>query len=108
VNSPALGPVRVQLLHVPNCPLMGRVRDTLDDCLRHVGFAVRVEEHEGLYPSPTLVIDGIDVATGARPSREICCRFDLPTCAQIATALNRAARACGGPTTISREPRPRF
>ncbi|MGH3968096.1 MAG: alkylmercury lyase [Mycobacterium sp.] len=98
--------MRVQLLHVPDCPLMGRLRHTLDDCLRHVGFAVRVEELEGSCPSPTLVIDGIDVATGAPPSREICCRFDLPTCAQIATALNRAARARGGPAAISREPRP--
>lgn len=108
MSSPAPGPVRVQLLHVPDCPLMGRVRDTLDDCLRHVAFAVRVEELEGCYPSPTLVIDGIDVVTGAPPSREICCRFDLPSCAQIAHALNRAARPSGGPSTISREPRPRF
>lgn len=103
-----MSPVRVQLLHVPGCPLIGRVRDTLNDCLRHVGVAVRIEEFEGPYPSPTLVIDGIDVATGARPSREVCCRLDLPTCAQITSALNRAARACGDPATISREPLPQF
>jgi hypothetical protein len=108
MNSPAPGPVRVQLLHVPDCPLTGRVRDALYDCLRHVGFSVQVEELEGSYPSPTLVIDGIDVVTGVRPSREICCRFDLPTCAQIVTALNRAARTCGGPASISGELLPRF
>ncbi|ORA34727.1 hypothetical protein BST20_19285 [Mycobacterium branderi] len=84
--------MRVQLLHVPDCPLLGPLRDILDDCLRHVPFAVWVDELEGAYPSPTLVIDGIDVATGAPASGEICCRFDLPTCAQIAAALNRAAR----------------
>ncbi|WP_045384620.1 hypothetical protein [Mycobacterium kyorinense] len=100
--------MRVQLLHVPDCPLIGRVRDTLEDCLRHVGVAVRVDELEGSYPSPTLVIDGIDVATGALPSREVCCRFDLPTCAQIVTALDRAARACEGRAPISREPLPQF
>lgn len=93
MSNPA--PVRVQLLHVPDCPLVGRVRDTLEDCLRHIAFAVQVEEIEGAYPSPTLVIDGIDVATGAPPSREICCRLDLPTCGQIAHALNRAAKMPG-------------
>lgn len=98
MNSPGWSPVRVQLLHIPDCPLTERVRDTLDDCLRHVAFAVRVEELEGSYPSPTLVIYGIDVATGAAPSREICCRFDLPTRDQIAAALNRAVRAGGGPS----------
>lgn len=84
-------PVRVQLLHVPGCPLTRRLLDTLDDCLRHMTFAVQVDELEGPYPSPTLVVDGVDVATGAAPPGEICCRFDLPTRAQIATALNRAA-----------------
>jgi hypothetical protein len=102
------GPVRVQLLHVPDCPLTGRVRDALYDCIRHVGFSVRVEELEGAYPSPTLVVDGIDVATGARPSREICCRLDVPTCAQIVTALNRAARTCAEPASSRGELLPRF
>jgi hypothetical protein len=95
MSSPHRDAVRVQLLHVRDCPLIQRVRDTLDDCLRQVAFTVRVDELEGCYPSPTLVIDGIDVATGAPPPREICCRFDLPTRAEIADALNRAARRRG-------------
>ena len=81
----------MQLLHVADCPLVSRVRDTLHDCLQYVGFPVGVEDLEGAYPSPTLLIDGIDVATGGPPPRGICCRFDLPTGAQITTALNRAA-----------------
>jgi hypothetical protein len=84
-------PVRVQLLHVPDCPLVSRVREALSDCLQRVGLPVHVEDLEGAYASPTLLIDGIDVATGAAPPREICCRFDLPTRAQITIALNRAA-----------------
>jgi hypothetical protein len=96
VKDPARPPVRVQLLHVADCPLVSRLRDTLDDCLQHVRFAVRVEDLEGAYPSPTLLIDGIDVATGNPPRREICCRFDLPSSAQIATALNRAATSGAG------------
>jgi hypothetical protein len=91
VKDPARPPIRVQLLHVADCPLVGRLRDKLDDCLQQVRFAVQVEDLEGAYPSPTLLINGIDVATGAPPAREICCRFDLPTYAQITTALNRAA-----------------
>lgn len=87
------GPVRAQLLHVPDCPLVSQVRETLADCLRNVWFPVRVEDLEGAYPSPTLLIDGIDVATGAPLRNEVSCRFDLPTCAQIISALNRAVDA---------------
>jgi hypothetical protein len=93
MKDPAQPPVRVQLLHGPDCPLVSVVREALDDCLRRIGFPVRVEELEGAYPSPTLLIEGIDVATGAPPRREICCRFDLPTCVQITSALTRAATA---------------
>jgi hypothetical protein len=96
MKDPARPPVRVQLLHVADCPLVSRVRDTVSDCLQRVGFPVRVEDIEGAYPSPTLVIGGIDVATGAPPPREICCRFDLPTGAQITAALNRAASSGAG------------
>lgn len=59
-------------------------------------FPVLVEDLEGAYPSPTLLIGGIDVATDASPPREIYCRFDLPTCVQITTALNRAAALGAG------------
>jgi len=57
-----------------------------------VRFPVLVEDLEGAYPSPTLLIGGID----ASPPREIYCRFDLPTCVQITTALNRAAALGAG------------
>ena len=44
------------------------------------------EEIEGPYPSPTLLIDGIDV-TGRDPGTEPCCRLDLPTEEDILMAL---------------------
>ena len=84
-------PVRVQLLHIPDCPLVSRVRDTLNECLQRVRFPVRVEDVDRAYASPTLVIDGVDAATGSAPPCVLCCRLDLPTCAQIITALSRAA-----------------
>jgi hypothetical protein len=93
MKDPAQTAVGVELLYGPDCPLVSVVREALDECLRRVGFPVRVEEREGDYSSPTLLIEGIDVATGAPPPREICCRLDLPTCAQITTALTRAATA---------------
>jgi len=96
MKDAARPPVRVQVLHVADCPLVSRVRDMLSDCLQHVGFPVWVEDLEGDYPSPTLLVDGIDVATGAPPPAAICCRFDLPTCAQITTALQRAATSGPG------------
>jgi hypothetical protein len=83
-------PVTVELLHVPDCPLVDRVRDTLHDCLALANRPVQVSELEGDYPSPTLLIDGIDVVTGEPPRREPCCRFDLPTRDQILAALHAA------------------
>lgn len=90
MTDTAPAPIRVRLLHVPDCPLVSRVRYTLNDCLQRVSFPVQVEEVVGACASPTLVIDGLDAATGLPPPREVCCRLDLPTCAQIDTALSRA------------------
>lgn len=83
-------PVRVQLLRVPDCPLVEQVRATLRECLRTTSIPVLVEELEGSYPSPTLLVDGVDVVTGTAPSHEACCRLDLPTRTQILDALRRS------------------
>lgn len=82
--------VIVELLHVPDCPLVDRVRDMLRACLPMAPRPVQVTEREGDYPSPTLLVGGMDVVTGAPPRREPCCRFDLPTPDQILTALHAA------------------
>lgn len=77
---------RVQLLHVPDCPLLDRVRVTLQNSLAKTSAPARVDEIEGPYPSPTLLIDGIDV-TGRTPEDGPSCRLDLPTEDQILGAL---------------------
>ncbi|WP_158888207.1 alkylmercury lyase [Amycolatopsis anabasis] len=82
----------VELWHVPDCPLIDRVRATLHECLRHTGIEIPVHERQGAFPSPTLVINGIDVATGGPPSTGTCCRLDLPTHDQIHTALTATPR----------------
>lgn len=77
----------VELWHVPDCPLIDEVRATLRECLRHTGVEAAVQERQGNYPSPTLLVDGIDVATGTAPTDSVCCRLDLPTHDQIHAAL---------------------
>lgn len=71
---------------MPGCPLVDHVRATLHDTFRQAGLSLPVEELEGPYPSPTLLIDGIDV-TGRTATPEASCRLDLPTPQQILDAL---------------------
>jgi hypothetical protein len=81
--------VTIELWRVPDCPLIDRVRTMLRECLDHNGIDLPVQERCGPYPSPTLVINGIDVSTGTPPGDDVCCRFDLPTHDQIHTALTK-------------------
>jgi hypothetical protein len=78
--------VQIELLHVPECPLVDNVRITLRVALADAGIDVRVEEIEGDFASPTLLIDGVDV-TGAEMSGAPACRLDLPTREQILAAI---------------------
>jgi hypothetical protein len=79
---------RIELLHVRDCPLVGRLRAVLEDCLNAAGLPATVEQREGPYPSPTLLIDGRDVVTGKPPGATACCRLDLPSAEQIRAALD--------------------
>jgi hypothetical protein len=80
-------PVQIQLLHVPDCPLVDRVRATLRRSLAETTIRVMIEEIEGPYPSPTLLIEGHDV-TGRTPVFAPSCRLDLPTEEQVLAALS--------------------
>src|SRR5207249_12139219 len=64
--------LQIELLHVPDCPLVDDVRVTLRGALADAGIDARVEEIEGDFASPTVRIDGVDV-TGA----EMC---NAPAC----------------------------
>lgn len=84
--------IHVQLLHVSDCPLVGELRGRLDRCLSARGLHVTVEEIEGPYPSPTLLVNDADVTR--RPvAQGPSCRLDSPTEEQILAALTWA----GGP-----------
>lgn len=81
--------MNIELLSVPDCPHVDRVRELLRTCLDSLGMQVEVVEQVGDFPSPTVRVDGVDIMgasleTGAR------CRLDLPTNEQILAVLNAA------------------
>jgi hypothetical protein len=85
--------LRIQILHVTDCPLVARVRQDVQLCLDRAGVDVPIEEVEGPYPSPTLLIGGRDV-TEHPPAAGPACRLDLPSRDQISRAIEAAiARA---------------
>lgn len=73
LNSP-----KVQLLSVPDCPLLKKILEMVENCLAQTHLDVVVEEIIGNYNSPTLLVDGFDV-TGrpAAPEGQMSCRLDL-------------------------------
>ena len=79
----------IELLHVPDCPLVDRVRKTAWRALDRSGIRAEIVELVGDYPSPTLLVGGRDV-TGRDAGECSCCRLDLPTEEQILAALRLA------------------
>jgi len=80
--------VSIQIMHVPDCPLVGRVRELVRQALARTSVQAEVEEWVGDYPSPALLIDGRDV-TGRPQGQGAACRLDLPTEQQVLVALAR-------------------
>jgi hypothetical protein len=80
-------PSRLQILQVADCPLVGRLVEDVQACVTEWGVSERVEVVVGDYPSPTLVIDGLDVSTGRPVQGGPCCRIDLPSREQIRDAV---------------------
>jgi hypothetical protein len=78
--------IHIQLLHVPDCQRVDRVRAALKSVLAKTSVRMAFEDIEGPYPSPTLLINGIDV-TGRRRDPGPSCRLDLPTEDDIVVAL---------------------
>lgn len=86
-------PVRARILQVPECPLVDELQALVEECLSALGDIGVVEIEVGDYPSPTLVIDGVDVATGHPIEDRVCCRLDLPSRAQVLSALKNSTTA---------------
>lgn len=84
-------PTRIQLLQVEDCPLVGDVIVDLESCLAALDLNEPVEVLVGDYPSPTLLIDGLDVTTGQPVTGQPQCRLDRPSRDQILAALTQIA-----------------
>jgi hypothetical protein len=62
--------------------------------LARADVAATVEEPEGAFPSPTVLVEGVDV-TGRSVTDRSACRLDLPTEAGILAALANAVATTG-------------
>jgi hypothetical protein len=82
----------VELLLVPDCPHGEEARAVLAWCLAEVGLALPVVERIGDYPSPTVLVDGVDVMTGRVGTQDTgACRLDRPTPRKVLAALRGEA-----------------
>ena len=80
--------MQVELLLTSDCPNAATARAVLTECLDMLGLDVRVCERVGDHPSPTILIDGVDVTTNAQGAPPIpACRLQVPTSSQILSAL---------------------
>jgi hypothetical protein len=80
--------VDVDLLLAPDCPNAATARAVLTECLDRLGLVVQVRERVGDYPSPTILVDGVDVMTGAQGTPAMqACRLDAPTAPRVLAAL---------------------
>jgi hypothetical protein len=87
--------VTVELLHVPGCPHVEEARRLLMSCIRDLGLEnLRVEDKEGDFPSPSIIVNGRDVM-GAPTASAASCRLDLPTCERLLIALRQISSAGG-------------
>jgi hypothetical protein len=82
--------MRVELLTSRGCPNAAAAMTAVAECLTALGIDVPIIERVGRYPSPTVLIDGVDVM---RPDAGAplgdACRLDLPTAQRILGALRK-------------------
>ena len=93
--------MRIELLTSPGCPNAAAAKATITECLTALGMDVPIIDRVGNYPSPTVLVDGVDVMRpeAAAPTGEAC-RLDLPTPQRILDAL----RAPTLRTTVKQTP----
>jgi hypothetical protein len=87
--------MRIELLTSPGCPNAAAARKVIVECLADLGIEVPILERIGPYPSPTVLVDGLDVMRAARAPIGQACRLDLPTPKHVRDALRARGRALG-------------
>ncbi|WP_006244090.1 hypothetical protein [Mycolicibacterium tusciae] len=80
--------MRIELLTAPDCPNAAAARRVITDCLTSLGLDVPIIDQVGRYPSPTVLVNGVDVMCpeAAAPVGDVC-RLDLPTPQNVLDAL---------------------
>jgi hypothetical protein len=80
--------MHIELLSAPGCPHAAAAKATITDCLSTLGIDVPIIDRVGRYPSPTVLVDGVDVM---RPDAGApigdACRLDLPTPQRVLDVL---------------------
>ena len=91
--------LRIELLTSPGCPNAAAAREVIIKTLTALRIDASIINQVGYYPSPTVLIDGVDVM---RPESGApvgyACRLDLPTPQRVFDALVRAGRPSGQQT----------
>ena len=78
----------IEVLHAHGCPHVEQSRALLRRCLAELQLEAPIEEREGNYPSPTILVNGVDVM-GRTDLQGAMCRLDLPTRDSVLVALKR-------------------
>lgn len=78
--------VLIEVLHTPDCPHVGQAQALLRSCLAELHIDTAVQEREGSYASPTILVNGVDVM-GRTDIHGAACRLDLPTRDRVLAAL---------------------
>ncbi len=81
--------MKIEVLHVSECPHVDAARALLSECLAELKLDITAEDKEGAYPSPTILVNGVDVM-GAPASQSAACRLDVPTRHRLLLALRNA------------------
>jgi len=101
--------MRIELLTSPGCANAGAARKIVEDCLTTLGIDTPIIDFVGRYPSPTVLVDGVDVM---RPEAGApigdACRLDLPTPPRIFDALRAAmpSQSAGTPQSVAASAQP--
>jgi len=88
--------LRIELHTSPGCPNAAAAREVITKTLSALRIDASIIDRVGCYPSPTVLIDGVDVMrpeSGA-PVGYVC-RLDPPTPQRVFDALVRASRSSG-------------
>ena len=83
--------MRIELIYAPECPLAAQTRVTVQRCLDRLDLRVPVNEAIAQdLPSPTVLVDGVDVmGQPAAPGRS--CRLDVPSEDRLLAALSESS-----------------